>query len=262
MRGLLRAPRAPFQVHDAGPETVDVLIDGDPVTVAIRRVARARRMTLRVPPGHEPPVVSVPPRASRSAAERFVTSQGAWLSDRLAERTPPVPFADGAWIPLRGVEHRIHHDDGSRRGVTVATEAGEPVIRVSGDPLSLPRRVGEFLRREARADITDAVAAFAARVGRQPASVRIKDTRAQWGSCSPSGVLSFSWRLVMAPPFVLRYVAAHEVAHLVELNHSPAFWALNAALDPNHEPARAWLKRHGRTLHAVGANRPRTGRPG
>jgi len=105
----------------------------------------------------------------------------------------------------------------------------------------------------ARKDLDVAVAEFAARVGRQPSMVKVKDTRAQWGSCSPSGVLSFSWRLVLAPPFVLRYVAAHEVAHLVELNHSAAFWRLNAELDPNHQSARAWLKRHGRMLHAVGA---------
>ena len=93
---------------------------------------------------------------------------------------------------------------------------------------------------------------FAQRVGRRPAGVRIKDTRAQWGSCTPQGILSFSWRLVLAPPFVLRYVAAHEVAHLVELNHSAAFWRLNEQLDPDHAQARAWLRRHGRMLHAVG----------
>jgi hypothetical protein len=256
MRRLLRERRAPIQIRDAEPETIEVRIDDALVTVTVRRVPSARRMTLRVPPGHAAPVVSVPLRASRVAAERFVKSQESWLADRLAERTPPIPFADGAMIPLRGDPHRIRWVYGARGTVTPVRSAEGAVLHVAGRSEHLPRRVADFLRREARADLSEAVTEFAERVGRRPSAMRIKDTRAQWGSCSPSGVLSFSWRLVLAPGFVLRYVAAHEVAHLIELNHSPAFWRLNAELDPNHREARAWLKRHGRTLHAVGADDP------
>lgn len=254
MKRLVREHRAPVQLRDGEPETILVRIDDEPVAIAVRRVPSARRMTLRVPPGHAAPVVSVPVRASRLAAERFVKSQEAWLADRLSERTPPIPFADGAIIPLRGDPHRIRWVAGSRGTVTPLRSAEGQVLHVAGRAEHLPRRVADFLRREARADLTEAVSEFAARVGRRPAALRIKDTRAQWGSCSPAGVLSFSWRLVLAPTFVLRYVAAHEVAHLVELNHSPAFWRLNAELDPDHVQARTWLKRYGRTLHAFGAD--------
>jgi predicted metal-dependent hydrolase len=247
---LRHRPRPPAR---QAPERLSIPLSGATVAITVRRIESARRMTLRIPPGHADPVVTVPLRASRAAVERFIRSQEGWLSARLAERTPPIPFADGARIPLRGEPHTICRIDSLRGTVVAAREADGPVIRVPGLPEHLPRRVSDYLRRTARTDLHLAVAEFAERVGRQPAALRIKDTRAQWGSCSPAGVLSFSWRLVLAPPFVLRYVAAHEVAHLVELNHSPAFWRLNAELDPNHEEARRWLKRHGRMLHAVGA---------
>lgn len=226
------------------------LAGGRRVTVDLRRSQTAKRMTLRVPPGHTNPVLTLPERARIAEAQAFVESHGGWLAARLAERSPVRPFSDGAVIPLRGTDHTVLAVGGPRR-VTVAD--GE--IRVGGPPEHLARRLTDFLRREARADLEVAVARYAAAVGRQPKAVRIKDTRSQWGSCTPDGVLSFSWRLVLAPPHVLRYVAAHEVAHLVELNHSAAFWRVNKRLDPNLDVARAWLKRHGRTLHAVGATR-------
>lgn len=240
-------------------EHVVAEIAGAPVTIDVRRAVRAKRMTLRIPPGHANPVVTIPARASLRAVEPFLRAQNGWLAARLAERTPAVPFEDGGLIPFRGEIVRIVGGTASRGVVREADIDGEPCLIVSGRPEHLPRRLTDFFRRTARADLDAAVAEFAERVGRRPTSLRIKDTRAQWGSCTPGGVLSFSWRLVLAPTFVLRYVAAHEVAHLIELNHSAAFWALNARLDPNHEEARAWLKRHGRTLHAVGADRPLRG---
>ncbi|WP_420391847.1 M48 family metallopeptidase [Acuticoccus sp.] len=223
-----------------------------PTAIDVRRVSRARRMTLRVPPGGARPVVTIPLRAPLPAAERFVASQSGWLAARLAERSPTVAFADGAVVPLRGVPHVVRATGTVRGVVRVGAEQDGPTLWVPGAPEHLPRRLRTWLTSEARADLTAAVAHYAARVARTPTAVRVKDTRAQWGSCSPTGVLSFSWRLVLAPPFVLRYVAAHEVAHLVELNHSPAFWRLNALLDPQHARARAWLRTNGRALHAVG----------
>lgn len=234
-----RTPRPTAMVLDLGTGAV---------TVDLRRSANAKRMTLRVPPGDANPVLTLPTRAHVSQAERFVESHRGWLAARLSERTPGQPFADGATIPFRGDPHLIRAFGGPRR-----VFAEEGVLAVGGPPEHVARRLQDFLRRTARADITVAVDEFATKVGRAPSAVRIKDTRAQWGSCTPGGVLSFSWRLVLAPPYVLRYVAAHEVAHLIELNHSAAFWDLNAKLDPDLERARSWLKRHGRTLHAVGA---------
>ena len=238
----------------AREEVLARLADAE-VRVDVRRSPTAKRMTLRIPPGDANPVVTIPSRVSLRSAERFVRQQEGWLAARLAERTPALPFEDGARIPFRGETHRLHYRPSSRGTVAIEAGAGGPVLAVYGRPEHAPRRVGDFMRRTARTDLQAAVEEFAARVGRRPKAVRIKDTRSQWGSCTPQGVLSFSWRLVLAPPFVLRYVAAHEVAHLVELNHSPAFWRLNAALDPNHDRARAWLKRNGRMLHTVGVER-------
>ncbi|MEO1103776.1 MAG: SprT family zinc-dependent metalloprotease [Pseudomonadota bacterium] len=230
-------------------------VSGAPVTIDVRRTARAKRMTLRIPPGDANPIVTIPARASLRAVEPFVRQQQGWLAARLAERTPQVLLEHGALVPFRGDIWRIVGQPSARGVVNEGLHEDEPALLVSGRPEHLSRRLTDFFRRSARADIDAAVGEFARQVGRRPSAVRIKDTRAQWGSCTPTGVLSFSWRLVLAPSFVLRYVAAHEVAHLVELNHSAAFWQLNAQLDPNHAEARAWLKRHGRTLHAVGAKR-------
>ncbi|MEM0908762.1 MAG: SprT family zinc-dependent metalloprotease [Pseudomonadota bacterium] len=229
-------------------------ISGAPVTIDVRRAARAKRMTLRIPPGDANPIVTIPARASLRTVEPFVRQQHGWLAARLAERSPAVPLIDGGLVPFRGEVRRIVGKSASRGVVKEAIHEGEAALIVSGREEHLPRRLTDFFRRSARTDLDLAVAEFASAVGRRPTAVRIKDTRAQWGSCTPEGVLSFSWRLVLAPTFVLRYVAAHEVAHLIELNHSAAFWRLNAKLDPHHETARAWLKRYGRTLHAIGTD--------
>lgn len=234
-------------------EVIIARLPDAPVTIDVRRATTAKRMTLRIPPGGANPILTIPSRASLRTVERFVKSHESWIAARLAERAPAMPFADGATIPFRGEPHLIRWMPSSRGLVTAVADGAARRLHVAGQAEHLHRRLADFLRRTARTDLEVAVAEFAARVGRRPKALRIRDTRAQWGSCTPTGVLSFSWRLVLAPPFVLRYVAAHEVAHLVELNHSAAFWRLNAELDPDLDRARAWLKRNGRTLHAVGA---------
>ncbi|WP_108660771.1 M48 family metallopeptidase [Acuticoccus kandeliae] len=243
------------------PERLVARVTDTSVEIDVRRTRSARRMTLRIPPGHANPIVTIPLRASIASAERFIRSQEGWLAARLAERAPALPFVDGGIVPIRGVDHRIRATGAARGVVATRLEPDGPVLLVPGSDEHLQRRIVDYLRRAARADLQAAVDEFSARVRRRPTALRIKDTRAQWGSCTPGGVLSFSWRLVLAPPFVLRYVAAHEVAHLIELNHSAAFWKLNAELDPHHERARLWLRRHGRMLHAVGAEGPPTHGP-
>ncbi|MEM6848600.1 MAG: SprT family zinc-dependent metalloprotease [Pseudomonadota bacterium] len=232
-------------------------LSGGPVEIDVRRTPRAKRMTLRIPPGDANPVVTIPARASLRTVEPFVLQQRAWLAARLAERSPAAPFEDGGIVPFRGILHTIVWQPNSRGTVRAGEDDGEPILSVSGREEHVARRLTDFFRRSARADLDAAVAHYAARVGRRPTAVRIKDTRSQWGSCTPGGVLSFSWRLVLAPIHVLEYVAAHEVAHLIELNHSAAFWDLNRRLDPDMDHARMWLKKHGRALHAVGADRPK-----
>jgi predicted metal-dependent hydrolase len=231
--------------------TVLVEIGGDAVPVPVRRSTRAQRLTLRIDAAAGGPVVTVPMRTSLAEVERFLGRHAGWLKARIDALPPPAPFRDGAVIPLRGEPHRIVHRPG-RGLVTLTDGCGEPRIVVAGAAEHLARRLGDWLRREARLDLVAAVCRHAGRLGRQPSAIRVGDARSRWGSCSGRGALAFSWRLVLAPPAVLDYLAAHEVAHLVEMNHGPAFWRLVAALHPDHARSRAWLRRHGPALHAVG----------
>jgi predicted metal-dependent hydrolase len=149
-----------------------------------------------------------------------------------------------------GTPHLIRAAPQTLRGVV---ECADGVLTVPGDPAHLSRRLTDYLKAEARREIGIRARDKAARIERRVAAVTLRDTRSRWGSCNSAGRLNFSWRLIMAPEFVLDYVVAHEVAHLAEMNHGPKFWRLCAQLsgaDPT--TARAWLKRHGPELHAYG----------
>lgn len=221
--------------------------------VALRRRPTARRITLRVSSATGEIVLTLPPRAEFASAQRFLDAHAAWIAARVDKVPLRVAFFPEASIPFRGVPHRIVHRPGAR-GVTGAGSGvdGEPIIAVAGEPAHVARRVREFLEREARRDLAEAVRRHAAALGVVAKRITIRDTRSRWGSCSAAGGLSFSWRLVMAPPFVLDYLAAHEVAHLKELNHSPRFWRVVHGLCPVTEEAERWLKRHGTDLHRFG----------
>lgn len=224
---------------------------GRAVSVAVRRSARARRMSLRIDP-RLGPVVVLPPRASLAEAGRFVHAHQGWLAERLARLPEPIPLAPGAVVPILGIDHEIRHVPAARRGVW--TDQGG--LYVSGRAEHVPRRVVEHLKAEAKRRIYAHAFALAARIGRTPCRVTVRDTRSRWGSCSSRGDLSFSWRLVLAPESVLAYVVAHEVAHLAELNHSAAFWRVVAGLAGDPRPAKAWLARHGAGLHRYGGGPP------
>ena len=162
---------------------------------------------------------------------------------------PPLRLADGAMVPVFGVPHRIRRiTEPAAAPVTIA----EGEIRVRGDPVHLPRRVVDHLKALARRDFAERARTLAARLGKSVARVGVRDPKSRWGSCSSKGALSFSWRLILAPPFVLDYLAAHEVAHLVEMNHSPRFWKVVASLVPDSAGPRAWLRRHRAELLSYG----------
>ena len=120
---------------------------------------------------------------------------------------------------------------------------------IAGDPAHLPRRVSDWLRRECRRDLERAVAQAAAAIGKRSPPITLRDTASRWGSCTSSGRLNFSWRLILAPSFVLDYLAVHEVAHLVHMNHSPKYWALCRSLNADTDRAEAWLNTQGTSLH-------------
>ena len=233
-----------------GPERLSVEVAGREVPVPVKRNARAKRLILRIDAASGLPVVTLPMRTSLAQGEAFLRKHVPWLESRLGG-APGVPFAHGSEFPLRGTPCRIVHRGG--RGL-VRVEGGSDgiILSVAGEPGFLARRVTDWLKREARRDFEAAVARYTQALGRKHAGLRIGDARSRWGSCTTAGVLTFSWRLVLAPPHVLDYLAAHEVAHLAEMNHGADFWAVVERLDPRHRVARTWLKQNGAGLHAIG----------
>ncbi|QIB34442.1 M48 family metallopeptidase [Ancylobacter pratisalsi] len=243
----LKAPVTPE------PATVTLSLASGEVTVALKRNARARRYTLRVRAATRDVVLTIPGRGSLREALDFAHRHAGWIEVRLARLPETVAFVPGAVIPLRGVAYRIEARPEARGTVWTGTDGEGPVLYVAGAPAHLSRRVTDFLKREARRDLVGAAQRHARALGVSIGRVTLRDTASRWGSCSASGALSFSWRLILAPAFVLDYLAAHEVAHRREMNHGPRFWATVDRLFPEREAAERWLKKHGPDLHRYGA---------
>jgi predicted metal-dependent hydrolase len=222
------------------------------VPLRIRRNKRAKRMILRADPATGTAVVTCPPWVSEAEARAFAEKQAGWINDRLAAAPKPLPFEHGGTIPYLGRPHLIRHRPDARGGVWVEDLHDGPEIHVTGQIEHLPRRLGDWLRRDARRKIQPRVAAAAQQLGVQAGRITVRDTRSRWGSCAVNGNLSFSWRLILAPEDVLRYVVAHEVAHLREHNHGPRFWALVRELAPDMDACRKWLRDEGSALHLIG----------
>lgn len=236
------------------PPAIDVVFDKSIYLVRIRRHRQARRYTLRIDAASREVVLTIPPRGSLKEAREFAQKHGAWIAARLQRLPQATPFAHGVIVPLRGVPHRVVHRPHVRGTVwTERDDAGERLLCVAGAPPHHNRRVGDFLKREAQRDLDAASRRYAGALDVAIKRISVRDQSSRWGSCSNTGVLSFSWRLILAPSYVLDYLAAHEVAHLVELNHSPKFWRLLKRLNPDCERAKAWLDTHGTDLHRYGA---------
>lgn len=235
-----------------------IRLPGTDHPVQVRRSTRARRFTLKIDEAKRNAILTVPAGASIDDAVAFAGRHVGWLDKRMAAIPSPVPFTDGAIFPYRGNDHEIRYVLGSkRRGVvwveTFDAAGTRPLIHVSGEPCHAPRRLTDWLKREARKDLSAKVAWHAERLDLKHKKLAVRDQTTRWGSCSSNGTLSFSWRLILAPDFVLDYVAAHEVAHLAEMNHGPRFWRLVYQTMPRTDEARAWLKANGRELHRYGA---------
>lgn len=225
------------------------------VPLRIRRNRRAKRLILRADPATGGAVVTCPPWVSDTEARAFAEKQEGWIRDRLAAAPTVVPFGDGIDIPFLGDPHLIRHRPDARGGVWIepaVLPGGRPEIHVTGLAEHLPRRLGDWLKREARRSIMPKAAEAAAQLDVQFGRVTLRDTRSRWGSCAANGNLSFSWRLVMAPERVLSYVVVHEVAHLREHNHGPRFWALVKTLIDDMDDCRNWLRDEGAALHMIG----------
>ncbi|MCX8135319.1 MAG: M48 family metallopeptidase [Roseococcus sp.] len=238
----------PLPESETIPLRRDPLLPPEPCPVRWRRSARARRVSLRICPAEGAVVVTLPRRFGRPHGLALLTEHAGWVMQRLSALAPERPLTPGSSVPLGGVEHPIRHDPSRRGGAFL--EGG--AIVATGQPEFVPRRVRDFLRAEALRRIIACARPHAEALGVAPRTIRLKDTKSRWGSCAPDRTLAFSWRLVMAPDWVLDYVVAHELAHLREMNHSPRFWALVEARTPHREAATEWLRRHGPSLLRVG----------
>ncbi|MBE7199376.1 MAG: M48 family metallopeptidase [Parafilimonas terrae] len=234
------------------PDHLEVHHDGALLRILLRRRTAARRITLRVSSATGEAVITLPPRMAVSTAEKFVAGHAGWIAARLARVPERVAFEPGALIPIRGEPHRLVRR-GERGGTArFGVEDGETALSLACGEAHFSRRVREILTREARADILEAVERYSVRLGQRPARITLRDTRSRWGSCTARGELNFSWRLILAPPSVLDYLVAHEMAHLREMNHSTRFWAVAHDLCGHVDSAEAWLKRNGTELHRFG----------
>jgi predicted metal-dependent hydrolase len=220
------------------------------VPLKVRAHPRARRIALKIDHAGDAVEMVLPRRCSRSEALRFLEASRGWIDARLATLPPRIPFADGAMVPVMDVPHRIRAMGAVRGKGPAWIEDGE--IRVSGDPAFQTRRVRDFLRALAKRELSARADAMAAQIDRKVTRVTARDTVSRWGSCARGGNLSFSWRLIFAPEAVIDYVVAHEVAHLIEMNHSKRFWRVVETLHPAAKAERLWLNHNRVRLMRIG----------
>lgn len=220
------------------------LLPGNPpIPVLLRRSARARRISLRVSGLDGRVVLTLPKGVREREALDFAHEKAEWIRSHLEKQPNLVEIAPGVDIPVEGQLRRIGTVSGRR--VLLENER----LGVPGDPARASARLAGFLRELARERLLAASDLYAGRLGRSYRGITLRDTRSRWGSCSSSGGLMYSWRLILAPPEVLNYVAAHEVAHLAQMNHSQAFWDMVVQLHGPYDGPRNWLRQNGQHLH-------------
>ena len=247
MIGLLRNLQRAVEPKPLEPSRIQ--IGGDILDVVFRRHAQARRLVLRLNTSGTAVMVTVPKGVSRVRALEFTERSRDWIEQHVQSRGGSIHLLPGHSIPFRGLAHEVIHIE-SRRGM-VSVEPGRGEIHVPGDIAHVQRRLLDWLKASARADLARASERYAKLMGVKFRRISIRDQRTRWGSCSASGDLSYSWRLILTPDYVLDYVAAHEVAHLKHLDHSQRFWRLVLTHCPNAAKAKKWLKAHGHDVHRV-----------
>lgn len=216
--------------------------------ITYRRRKGVKRLTLRFKAATRSFVVTAPWHVSKKEVEQFVQRKADWMQALLKESPAILRFADGASIPVLGNEVRLIKTN-AIRGLTYRERDN---LYIAGSVQSLSRRVTDWLKAYVRQEMQVIAYAKAAQLGETIRHIQVRDTTSRWGSCTSGGNLSFSWRLVFAPREIMEYVVCHEVAHLVEMNHSPAFWQVVEQLCPDWRNAELWLKKHGVTLYRWG----------
>lgn len=213
---------------------------------------RARRLSVRIDARAGEAVAVAPTELKLAEVVAFARSRAGWITERLAARPEGTPLEPGAVVPFQGESVRLTATGGAG-AARLSRDADGAIILSGGEGEAFARRVENLFRRAAREALTARTDHHLKALGLKPARVSIVDTRSRWGSCSPHNrSIRYSWRVVLAPPAVLDYLAAHEVAHLVHADHSPAYWSVVQRLVGDHRPFRKWLRDHGASLHAVG----------
>ena len=214
-----------------------------PIAVTLRRSAQARRLSLRLSQIDGRVTLTMPRRLPEAEAVGFLREKEMWLRGHLEARGADLHVAPGLQVPVEGIMREIRAGQG--RSLRLLPDA----LEVPGPPDRAAARLQGWLKTLARDRLAAASDRHATALGRPYTRLTLRDTRSRWGSCTAEGGLMYSWRLILAPPEVLDYVAAHEVAHLAQMNHSPAFWAVVERLYGDWRPARAWLRDEGAALH-------------
>jgi predicted metal-dependent hydrolase len=223
---------------------LSITLEGEEIPVRVRRNAQARRMVLRVCRDTGDVKLTLPKRAREASAARFLAEHLDWIDAERKKVAARPPVGDGGSLPFEGLARHIRFTGESPRRVMLTDDA----LVVGGPAEHAGRRLLAWLRAAAKERLSEQAEMSARALEVSYNRISIGDMRSRWGSCSARGTLRFNWRLVMAPPEVLNYVAVHEVAHLREMNHSDRFWAHVAACDPDFAHHRAWLRREGSRL--------------
>lgn len=250
----LTSPRGAIKTDNGRFGAAGEFRDPNDMRILYKLSERARRISLKVKTAEREVAVIVPSVSALNKAVKFARENQEWIDVQLEGLPPPMPFKDGGEIMIRGLAYTLIASSG--RGRPKINHITREVHVPSPDAESLPGRVKRLLIREAREELEAATHFYADKLGKRVSKVSVRDQSSRWGSCitrSGEGQISYSWRLISAPPYVLEYVAAHECAHMIEANHSQAFWDVCARISNDVKPAKKWLRKHGAKLHAVGA---------
>jgi len=237
-------------IIDKGQKMTVNAPDGRVIVLRLEVNPKAKRLILRLDERKGEAVAVAPNKKLLPQAAAFAAERAGWIANRLSAVPDPVPFEPGNMVPIRGKMTELSLDGPGR--LAKLTQRPKPLLRAPGMPETFSGRITRFLKKQAQEDLRTSVDRHCATLGVRAAKISVKDTRSRWGSCTADGRLSFSWRLVCAPPDVLDYVAAHECSHLLEMNHSDRFWAHVERCKPDWKSYRGWLRTHGAKLHALG----------
>ncbi len=249
-RGRLRPDRKTVTKNSVLPEMAYPFSEISP-RLKVSVSTRARRMALRLDPKTRQMLLVIPQKASLRAAFRFAEENQEWIREKLRALPRPVAFKDGSVLPVFGKDRRIVVLYNPALKFTDIVLRKDEII-VTTNKLDPSLRIRRFLMDEAKRRIATMAEEKAALIRRRVAEVQVKDTKSRWGSCAEDGRIAFSWRLIFAPLKALDYVVAHEVAHLVHMDHSSNFWSVCESLSWDYAEGKGWMEENGHELMRYG----------